>query len=578
MTSPKEPSMPITAAQLFYANVPAERSPHRRGGFQTLGHSAALAEADVDAIEPRLLYRPGADAVPKGVFFPLDAERLAVARIVAVVGTDAFGRGGRYLAHALVIDRADWVAAGLDPCTLLAAAPFVTDLEQALAAVAEPPLPALALEPAAPTAGKVAAGAWPTAALGRLMLWALRAPERAAAREVLALIGPADVVEAVLAALFTALPMALRPACSFDSNFDGGNLVATPWWAVGLPQAPPSGRYQCIDAATLEPLDDLSPPTPRSPYEHWLLARVRGLGSAADRATLEGELASAREPAWAVSRWLEADLPAAALPAPAAMPAEVFAGVCATDPVLTTRRVQVRLADALPPPLVALVLPMLAPRRTDLERYAELRAGFAPATLADWLWTVLTGAGPTAVSPAGLRGLGQRLPPALRPPPLTAAERAALGTWLDAHPDERLRALSSCWEQDWDALSATLAGLDLAAYARLLPTLLTTGAAPPLRLLLPGRGEALVTAWMALRRQAPLSVTKLAAALLAQEPAALDALVPLVPRLGRGACKALDALLKDAPQAAPAAFAAALAAALAQPRRRLIALGKGRRR
>ena len=47
--------MPTTAGQLVYTNVEKDRSPHNRGGFQTLLHSQSLlSETEVDDIEPRL--------------------------------------------------------------------------------------------------------------------------------------------------------------------------------------------------------------------------------------------------------------------------------------------------------------------------------------------------------------------------------------------------------------------------------------------------------------------------------------------------------------------------------------------
>ncbi len=127
--------MPIIAAQLLYANVEKDRSPHQRSGFQTLFYSQSrLSEAEVDAIEPRLFYAHGAGNPPKGLFFPLGQDKLVLARIVPLEDTDAFGRKGRYLAHALVFDRTDWIAEGLNPIALLQSFPFLTSLDQALAA------------------------------------------------------------------------------------------------------------------------------------------------------------------------------------------------------------------------------------------------------------------------------------------------------------------------------------------------------------------------------------------------------------------------------------------------------------
>lgn len=522
--------MPITAAQLLYTNVEKDRSPRKLSGFQTLFYSQSrLSEAEVDAIEPRLFYAPGTGNPPKSLFFPLGPDRLVLARIVPLPDTDAFGRKGRYLAHALVFDRRDWIAEGLDPIALLQGLPFLTTVEQALAAGdrASGDIPPLTLTPAATSAPP---RPWPVAALQHLTLHALRAEAMVGERQALALIGPPAEVEQVLAEVLMAVPAALRPACSFDSFFHEGNLVATPFWAVGLPEAPPPGRFIRVDVARRAFLDHDAPPLPCTAFENWAVARLQDP---------EPGIEHERETAYSLCRWLEGTLSITALPED--VPERVLGAVFRAAPAQAERRVHERLTHTLPAVLADIVWADVQPHRTDRERYAELRQGFAPPVLAEWLWTRLTR-------------------PGAKPPPSTV--QRALTEWLQNHPHQPLALLSLIWNGQWPALQAELARLEPAAYEALLPLLLRVGGAPPLRLLLPERGEPFVRGWLAERFAAPLSLPDLVGALLEQqEAAALTPLAPLLKELRPRELRALEQLI--APHAAdiPPEFAQTLSAA-----------------
>ena len=270
--------MPITAAQLLYANVEKDHSPHKRSGFQTLFYSQSqLSEAEVDAIEPRLFYAYGAGNPPKGLFFPLGQHKLVLARIVPLEDTDAFGRKGRYLAHALVFDRTDWIAEGLNPIALLQNFSFLTSVDQALAVGdrASGDIAPLTLTLEATSAPR---RQWPIAAMQHLTLYALRAEAMLAERQALAFIGPPADVEQALAEVLMAVPVALNPACSFDSFFYEGNFIATPFWAVGLPEVPPPGRFIQVDVTQQTFLDNEALLTPRTAFECWANCALRKRG------------------------------------------------------------------------------------------------------------------------------------------------------------------------------------------------------------------------------------------------------------------------------------------------------------
>ena len=102
-----------------------------------------------------------------------------------------------------------------------------------------------------------------------------------------------------------AVPAALNASCSFDSFFYKGNFVFTPYWAVGLPEAPPPGRYIRVDVKQRVFLDDTAPPVPRTFFERWALARLQ-----AHEPGIEDE----KETAYTLCRWLEGSLSTTALP------------------------------------------------------------------------------------------------------------------------------------------------------------------------------------------------------------------------------------------------------------------------
>lgn len=519
--------MPISAAQLIYTNVEKDRSPHRRSGFQTLYYSqSCLVETEVDAIEPRLFYAHGAGNPPKGLFFRLGQNRLVLARIVPLEDVDAFGRKGRYLAHALVFERSDWIAECLDPITLLQGLPFLTNLDQALAS-GDRTSGDIAPLNLTLTATKTGHTQWPVAALQRLILCALRAEAIARERRALALIGPPAEVEQALAEVLRAVPAALNPACSFDSFFHEGNFTATPFWAVGLPEAPPPGRFIRVDVMKRAFLDDEAAAVPRSAYECWAVARLQ-----------DGEpgIEHEREIAYDLCRWLEGILPISALPAE--VPEPVLTAVFRAAPAQVKKRVYERLTHTLPEVLADIVWTDVQPQRTDPERYAELRQGFAAPMLSEWLWLRLTRPGAK--------------------PPLPAVQRA-VAEWLRHHPHSNLTLLSLIWEGKWQTLQAELVRLEPEAYESLLPPLLRAGGAPPLRLLLPERGEPFVRGWLPERLAAPLSLPELVSALLRQhEPAALVPLTPLLKDLHPRELRSLDQRIASNIADIPPEFARAL--------------------
>lgn len=167
---------------------------------------------------------------------------------------------------------------------------------------------------------------------------------------------PADVRVRIYF-LLTTVPVALKPACSFDSFFCEGNFTATPFWAVGLPEAPPPGRFIRVDVTTRAFLDDEAAAIPRSAYECWAVARMQ-----------DGEpgIEHEREIAYDLCRWLEGSLPIHALPAE--VPEPVLTAVFRAAPTQAQELVYERLTHALPAVLAQIVWTDIQPQRADPER------------------------------------------------------------------------------------------------------------------------------------------------------------------------------------------------------------------
>jgi hypothetical protein len=220
-----------------------------------------------------------------------------VAQVVPLPESDRLGRGGRYLAHVLVLTAADFARCDAAPWRILERFGFVTTVAAALALgerrAGDIPAAALALPEVLP-AGRPAP--WPAAETARLALLALRAGHLARQRSALALVGDAPQIAAALAAALAAVPVALRPRCSFDTCFVRGNLVATYFWGVGLPEDPGRPNLVVVDAAGRRVPGPL-PVSPETAYERWAVDALAA-------GWLE-DVARDREAAYALAEWLE---------------------------------------------------------------------------------------------------------------------------------------------------------------------------------------------------------------------------------------------------------------------------------
>ncbi len=369
----------IQAWQHIYSNVEKEQSPHRQGGFQTLFYSkAGLTPTEVEEMESRLLYFPSQVEPVKHLFFSTSTGKGVIAQIVALPDPDQFGRKGRYLAHSLVFAPENLAQIEADPFRVLDRFTFISSVNDALQRgnfqTGDIPPVSLSLPPDS-TAQLAAARSWSPAELSKLALLALRVDRQAQNREAITVSGEPDEIENALAAAFLAAPAVLRPRCSFDTYFYRCNLVATYFWAIGLPEPPASARFALVNGGTRQVTGDGSA-QPETAYERWAVAVIS--------AGRLDELTRQRDGAFALAEWLEGrDHVASLLDA---APREVIEGVWEVNPAAVQARLRREVGEQLPPVLVQRVADQLYRNTASLTLYQQLRRGLTLAQLLEALY------------------------------------------------------------------------------------------------------------------------------------------------------------------------------------------------
>ena len=125
--------MKITCAQHIFANVPADRSPNGKRGYQTLFFSKELNQEMVRAIEDRALFVGDESSPSKWQYYALSKKHHAFSRTHALAERDEFGRKGRYLTHTLILDGNSFRRLSYMPFDILQQAPWLQTLDEVYA-------------------------------------------------------------------------------------------------------------------------------------------------------------------------------------------------------------------------------------------------------------------------------------------------------------------------------------------------------------------------------------------------------------------------------------------------------------
>jgi hypothetical protein len=523
----------LQAWQHIYSNVEKEQSPQRRGGFQTLFYTlAGLTTAEVEEMESRLLYFPSTVEPVKRLFFTTSTGKGVVAQIVALPEPDQFGRKGRYLAHSLVFAPEALAQFEVDPFRVFRHANFITTLSTALAQgnFQTRDIPALSLELSPQTIPYLeAAHSWPPAELAKLSLLALRVKRQARHREAVTITGEPAEIESALEAAFLAVPTAMRPHCTFDTYFYRCNLVATYFWAIGLPEPPASPKFAVVEGVTRQ-VQEAGPLQPETPYERWAVAAIK--------AGQLVELAQERDQAFALAEWLrgrdyELSLLEVASP-------EVIEAMFKLNPEMVQARLNQRVGEQMPLALVQRVADHLYGQTTALDLYRQLRQGFSLPQLLEVLYASY--AAESFKEPSG-------------------AELKALETILNQSEHPLLRLFLAYWRNPQRHLPQALEQVDVTTYRQFGETVLLLKLVKPVSLLRPDRVDAFLDLYLAGHVE---NLVDLAEALLKiKKPAALSRLTGCVRTLPSKELKRLAQLVKgrsDIPESFQAAVQETVAA------------------
>lgn len=458
----------IQAWQHIYSNVEREQSPKQIGGFQTLFYShAGLTEDEVSEMEGRLLYFPSNKGEPvKRLFFSTSSGKGVVAQITPLPEPDQYGRKGRYLAHALAFTPEDLAKFEVDPFRVFRSFTFFSSVAEALQRgnFETGDIPPVRVDLPQTSSGEVkAAQAWSSDEWQKLALLALRVERQTQGRAAITVTGPFEAVEATLEAAFLAVPTVLRPRCTFDTYFYRCNLVATFYWAIGLPESPVSIKFVKIDAVARQ-IEGAAPTQPETAYERWVCS-----GLTAQK--LAG-LPRQRDQAFALGEWLDGRPHAEALLD--AAPPEVIAAMFEVNPEAVRAAVRRRAGEQLSPELAGRAGNTIYQQSQSAVLYSQLRQGFTPDQLLAALYSSYEAEKFAAPARSEIKALGELL----------------------AQKDQPLLRLFVAHWQGRRELAGALQEAEPETYRRFVEMALRLELIEPLRLLAPGKAEVFVPLYL----------------------------------------------------------------------------------
>lgn len=505
----------IFACQHIYSNVEKEQSPQGRGGFQTLFYThSGLTEEEVEEMESCLLYFPSKVEPVKRLFFTTSTGKSVAAQIVFLPNPDQYGRGGRYLAHSLVFAPEALAQFEVDPFRVFRQFSFVTTVDQALTQgdFRTGDIPTVSLELPSSLAGDLKAGGqWPTSELKKLALLALRAEQQAREREAVTFTGEPKQIENALEAAFLALPASIRSRCTFDTYFYRCNLVATYFWAIGLPEPPVSIKFVHVDSQTRQVQGD-APGYPETAYERWVIQAI-------ETGKLE-EIARYRDNAFALGEWLDGR--AYDLSLLSAAPSELITTVFKVSPESVQGLLRRQLRRKLPASLVDRVANHIYQQATELVLYRQLRQGFELPPLLDVLYESYAARN-------------------FEEPP--RQETKDLEELLQKVNHPLLNLFLAYWISPRKQLPKALERADEADYGQFGQIALKLNLLKPLHLLVPGRGDAFLDLYLASDVDDLVDLTE--RLLEVEETACLSRLAGYVSTLSGKELKKLSRLIEE---------------------------------
>ena len=497
----------LLASQHLYANVEADVSPNRRGGFQTLVSTDGISAREVAQIEGRLSYVDAESHERKRFFFVTETGKPVAGQIVPVTERDGLGRGGRYIAHSLVLEPTEFEKVGNDPIAVLRAFRFIETMPDAVGLLKGNATRVLFdVEPVEGV--KAELDMWRRDELTALVEGCVR--HGVVRGREMTILGSADEVEQLISLVLRAVPVALRPRCSFDTYLHRGNPVGKNYWAVGQPRTGAVHVGTVVDATNRRVLNMALPErtSPPALYERWL---VNDLSSRRDVAfTPEAQAADA------LCDWVEGEqVPPPRVPRTMVeIFAKEFPGEFSDRLVQAMRSV---VGGALTSRLLG------GPALDRLDMYALLQDPDPPHAVAPLLWSAYREA-KRAVSPG-------------------IVERQEIEIFAKRAGDDRFRLLAACLRRDDAGFTRALATLSDPDYRSAVEWFTRTDLARPFRLVLPQRAAAMLESAFIDPQRADVYVPDLVEAILRTgQDKALRLATKYLPHLSRKQFDRVDEL------------------------------------
>jgi GTPase-associated protein 1, N-terminal domain type 2 len=292
----------IDAAQHIYGNVEKEESPHQMGGFQTLSYTKArLTQKESEQLEERLIYFHSEKNPIKWIYFPLSTNKIALSHIVPLMDADRFGRAGSYLGHSIIITAADFEKVAKNPFIIINAmrGQFLEETSAALkkgdkaSANIEPlflKIPEYQLESVTKKTLE-SSKQWPLSQLKKLAIHGVHFLQDVEKTPPLAISGTDNDIMAVLAVILLCVPYKFKHLYSFDTHFNGCNLVHSHFTAIGYTDPGDAPSHLTLLQALEKKVKSNTVPSDTL-YQHWMVNCIdRGeLQNIKDHSTLAYEL------------------------------------------------------------------------------------------------------------------------------------------------------------------------------------------------------------------------------------------------------------------------------------------------
>lgn len=425
----------VTAAQHIFSHVPAEQSPQRRRGFQTLMRTPTLTPDLVRAIENRALYPASSQNPIKRQFYALPGQLVAVAQSVALPEPDEFGRKGRYLTHTLVFNAATFAQLSACPLDVFAQFRFATTLTDGFAQgrVGDPDIPPtqFAVEPQWEARAQQLIQAWTSEGLSQLGRLVWLASTLQAQRQMVYLAGEPAAQLDVLSVCFLLTAPLQRVNLSFDTHAADCEWPRDVFfWAQGYAALPETPVPHLVDVARKQVTTRLGP-RDDTPFAIWMLGEI----------TARRLRAMQREQSWALQ--LDARLSSAEGNAPsfdAAMPEAFVSRFAQLNAATVAARWLAQAPAGLSSNLVQTLLQRAAAQAPRL--LPILRARVHLSDCQEFVFQTL---------------LDLRLTP-------SAADRQVLTRWLPTAPHPGLSALLAFLGQDDKSYAQSLLAMKLDDY------------------------------------------------------------------------------------------------------------------